>query len=260
MLLWGWLISVRSPHLLGLVPILLWVMLTVYTAHRARVPFAPGQVTPGAHERGKAAPVSKTFWALGVVIPSLIVLAVTVCGRARLPFPPLRLIAVGDGCSLAGAALAGEDLRFVHAAPGHVLDLSGAELSRATLADADLSNAKLTAAGLVGADLRGAKLQKARLDNACLFGATFSSETDLGGAALLGADFSHVDAHMLSSLPGDRVKGDDATRLPASVVAGCAACFPGHGMVSPEPGGKKCWERCQPYRCCAAAWGERCSP
>jgi uncharacterized protein YjbI with pentapeptide repeats len=79
-----------------------------------------------------------------------------------------------SGANLSGASLMRADLRGV--------DLSGASLMRANLASANLREADLLKANLSGADLFQADLRGADLSRALLF------EADLRGASLFGAD------------------------------------------------------------------------
>ena len=71
--------------------------------------------------------------------------------------------------------------------------LRGANFSGANLHEADLYKADLNGANLSGANLRDADLNTALLDRAVLVGAECSSETNLGGARLVYADFSGVN-------------------------------------------------------------------
>ena len=83
---------------------------------------------------------------------------------------------------------------------GERANLSGADLSEATLIGAtligaDLSEANLSGAHLIGADLRGSTLSGAHLIGADLRGATLIgadlSEATLIGATLIGADLDY---------------------------------------------------------------------
>jgi uncharacterized protein YjbI with pentapeptide repeats/predicted small metal-binding protein len=91
-----------------------------------------------------------------------------------------------DGIRLAGADLAGEDLREADLSGA---DLSGANLSGACLAGADLSDARLQGADLSRADLEGAIIVRAVLDGARMH------ETILDGASLFRAQLDGVRIH-----------------------------------------------------------------
>lgn len=83
-------------------------------------------------------------------------------------------------------------------------DLAGVDLIGADLSHAALRGASLRGARLIAADLRGADLRAADLTGADLRGA------DLGGADL-------TDAIFLTQAQLDAAKGDQQTRLPATL-------------------------------------------
>jgi curved DNA-binding protein CbpA len=115
------------------------------------------------------------------------------------------------------------------------VDLSGANLRRATLAGADLSHARLANADLSGADLRAANLAHA----------------DLGGAHLAGADLSGAWLCGVRSLTQDRIeraRGSATTVLPEGLLSppgwldkdaaaepAAASCDKGSGSSSGSP-------------------------
>ena len=96
--------------------------------------------------------------------------------------------AVLDGADLSGVDLSEASLNFAH--------LSGADLSGADLSDADLWWAHLDGADLSGADLSGADLRDANLSGANL------SEADLSGANLSEAQVSSEQLAQAASLEG----------------------------------------------------------
>ena len=86
----------------------------------------------------------------------------------------------------------GSVLQFLHQSTllgkeGRILDVTGADLSRAHLSRADLSGADLSHANLSRANLSGADLSEANLSEAIL------SEAILSGTNLSGADLSEAD-------------------------------------------------------------------
>src|SRR6266446_4681238 len=98
------------------------------------------------------------------------------------------------GASLSRAHLAEADLRHVNLT-GAILsdaDLTGALLSKADLSGADLSGADLSDALLSRADLSGADLRRAHLSGAIGIGAIFS-KADLSGAHLTEVHLSGAD-------------------------------------------------------------------
>jgi hypothetical protein len=88
----------------------------------------------------------------------------------------------GTRANLSGANLSGASLGRA--------DLSRANLNGANLRDANLSRANLNGAYLNGADLRDANLSRANLSGADLIG-TDLSRANLNGADLINADLSH---------------------------------------------------------------------
>lgn len=100
---------------------------------------------------------------------------------------------------LKGADLSKANLRGANLFPAKLggVNLSKADLSYAILAMADLMKANLNGADLTLADLRRANLSGAILKEAKLFGAELSivdlSGTDLSGAGLAGANLSRAD-------------------------------------------------------------------
>ena len=86
----------------------------------------------------------------------------------------------------------------------------GPERAGADLVGADLTGADLRGASLRGAQLIGADLTAAELDHADLTGA------DLRGATIAGADLGR--ALFLTQSQVDSARGDETTRLPASLI------------------------------------------
>jgi uncharacterized protein YjbI with pentapeptide repeats len=102
--------------------------------------------------------------------------AVTVIGRRNIDYDSRQIDLSGtdlSAASLKSTNFAGADLSFV--------DLSGADLTRANLGRADLCGAVLSGARLIEADMANADLMGAELGSADLVGA------DLTGAELAGA-------------------------------------------------------------------------
>jgi uncharacterized protein YjbI with pentapeptide repeats len=98
-----------------------------------------------------------------------------------------------SGIDLSGASLYQVNLAQSDLSRGKLIatNLRGASLTEAQFCDADLGSANLTDAILFGANL-----QNANLRNACLFGADLRLANllgaDLRDADLFGADFSHT--------------------------------------------------------------------
>jgi len=117
--------------------------------------------------------------------------------RERSPeFPDL------SGADLSRASLSGANLSRA--------DLSGADLSRANLATANLINADLSDANLCGADLSGSSLYDSMLCRANLSGANLSGSL-LHGASLSDANLSGSMLYE-SNLPSADLSGADLSR------------------------------------------------
>jgi uncharacterized protein YjbI with pentapeptide repeats len=132
------------------------------------------------------------------------------------------------GASLSKAHLAEADLRHVNLT-GAILsdaDLTGAILSDADLSKADLRRADLSKALLSRADLSGADLRRAHLSGAIGIGAIFS-KADLSGAHLTEAHLSgaHLSAAILrnvnlsgADLSGAHLSDADLSKVDLSTV------------------------------------------
>ncbi len=130
------------------------------------------------------------------------------------------------GANLAGAILANATFREV--------DLSDACLAEARLDGSDFRYAKMEATDLGGANLgvaalRHAKLRLSNMENAVLRGSDLSGATltgarlagaDLKGAILIGADLRQVDLSKVEGLTSGQIEKsvcDTSTRLPPGV-------------------------------------------
>jgi uncharacterized protein YjbI with pentapeptide repeats len=123
--------------------------------------------------------------------------------------------------SLAGADLAGEDLREAHLAGA---DLTGARLARANLHGVDLRGACLREATLDGADLRDAQLHGADLRSASLAGVlgngSWLHRADLSLALLREADLRSADlgAAVLTDADLSRARLERANLYDANLI------------------------------------------
>ena len=121
--------------------------------------------------------------------------AVTVVGRRNAERDILPIDLTGADLShatLRGAHPTGANLRDAGWAMIRGREFTGALLGRAILRDADLTGADLIVADLTGADLGGAHLRDADLSSANLTGADLTT-TDLTGADLGGAHLRDAD-------------------------------------------------------------------
>jgi len=137
-----------------------------------------------------------------------------------------------SGANLSWASLSGADLSGANLSKA---DLSGANLRGATLRRADLSGANLSGANLHGANLRGANLRWANLQGATL------SEANLNWVNLLRANLSDANLSwavlLRANLTGANLNGADLSKINLtganlSETAGLkyAQCaFDGHG-------------------------------